>query len=392
MAETRTPREDYEAHVAVGYPGGAFAPAESDRAIAFELWTLHAYDQARVGAHPFADIADIAEGFAARVQAGDTDLAEWTGVWRTYMGYILERMLHSRIGAFGPPSMFLDLGDYTRHKGTPISNGVRHMVTVLDGAPAELTPAERLVLVAIAENVNDDDPGRMTWPGFSRSILMRRTGLKEAGLRRAFERLASRGLECRVPLGADKNGAPLYAVPGKACRYRMPILTPAQGATQVAPSTVEGATTGPPAATQVAPAATPVAPFPSPLSPQKLASDTAPKTNRKPRTDRVDAVLAAANSPVNRATIAEYLTEQGKGLGVVAAAERDGTLPALLDAVRVWATPTHQPTPRPAPDPHAPALTTRPTNFRDLVHQVRPEWNTPTTRTHAQPDPRERTG
>jgi hypothetical protein len=103
--------------------------------------------------------------------------------------------------------------------------GIGRIVEVMDHAPPELTAAERLVLLVIAENINDDDPERLTWPGFSAAVLARRTGLLGKGsLKDALQRLAKRGREVRVPIAVGKDGRPLYAVPGRQCRYRLPRL------------------------------------------------------------------------------------------------------------------------------------------------------------------------
>lgn len=100
--------------------------------------------------------------------------------------------------------------------------GVRLIVEVLDHAPAELTSAERLVLVVLAENANDTT--REGWPGME--TLTRRTGLSADGVRKAFQRLAVRKLEVRVPLGKDKRGRPVYSAPGKRTTYRIPSFNP----------------------------------------------------------------------------------------------------------------------------------------------------------------------
>ncbi len=110
--------------------------------------------------------------------------------------------------------------------------GIKAVCAVLDLAPDVLGSPERLVLVVIAENVRDGDPQRMTWPGFDAAVLARRSGLGARGLRQVLARLAEHGMEVRVPLGTDKNGEPVYAVPGKASRYRLPTL---YGGTNVPP-------------------------------------------------------------------------------------------------------------------------------------------------------------
>ncbi|MFF7184667.1 hypothetical protein ACFZAR_05410 [Streptomyces sp. NPDC008222] len=101
--------------------------------------------------------------------------------------------------------------------------GIKRVVDVLLHAPKDLTAAERMVLVAIGENVRDGDPGRLTWPDFNVHTLAERTGLTGKGsLKSALQRLGARGLEVRVPITSGKDGRPVYALPGKQCRYRFP--------------------------------------------------------------------------------------------------------------------------------------------------------------------------
>lgn len=96
--------------------------------------------------------------------------------------------------------------------------GFRTVDDVLDNAPEDLTPAERLVLAVLAGYA--DDGTRECWPG--REHLLRRTGLKEDSLRRVFQRLAKRGLDPRVPIGVDKSGRLVFAHEGARTKYRIP--------------------------------------------------------------------------------------------------------------------------------------------------------------------------
>lgn len=102
--------------------------------------------------------------------------------------------------------------------------GIRSIVEVLDHAPETLSSSERLILVVIAENINDDDPQRLTWPNFDIGVLRKRTGMKGDALQKALERLGVRGLEARIPIGKGKDGRTLYAIPGTQCRFRLPHL------------------------------------------------------------------------------------------------------------------------------------------------------------------------
>lgn len=99
--------------------------------------------------------------------------------------------------------------------------GVRMMVEILDHAPPELSPAERLVLIAIAEDARDGGT-RTCSPGVD--MLCRRTGLSEEGLRKVFQRLAKHGMEIRVALGKGKSGRLVFAKPGVRTTYRIPVF------------------------------------------------------------------------------------------------------------------------------------------------------------------------
>lgn len=96
---------------------------------------------------------------------------------------------------------------------------------VLDHAPADLTAAEVLILVAIGEETRTR--------GEHREIpvedLARRARLDRRGLRVAVTRLAKRGIKVRVAIGVDRHGKPLYAVPGKAPRWVLPAFPPPPG-------------------------------------------------------------------------------------------------------------------------------------------------------------------
>ncbi|MFF2852620.1 MarR family transcriptional regulator [Streptomyces sp. NPDC058001] len=117
--------------------------------------------------------------------------------------------------------------------------GIKRVVDVLLRAPKDLTAAERMVLVAIGENVRDGDPSRMTWPDFNIHTLAERTGLTGKGsLKSALQRLAARGLEVRVPITEGKDGRPVFALPGTQCRYRFPAVL--EGEVTTSPNDEEG--------------------------------------------------------------------------------------------------------------------------------------------------------
>lgn len=89
---------------------------------------------------------------------------------------------------------------------------------VLDHAPV-MTPAEGLVLVAIAEETRS--PGEVV--KISSGTMVRRTrGMTQSGIRKALTRLSERGIEVRVAIGKGDDGRPVYAVPGSVPKYRLP--------------------------------------------------------------------------------------------------------------------------------------------------------------------------
>jgi hypothetical protein len=179
--------------------------------------------------------------------------------------------------ARGPQHQALDARRRAQHSCAPNGGavmGIKRVVEVLHHAPADLTPAERMVLVAIGENVRDSDPTRLTWPDFNVHVLAERTGLTGTGtLKAALQRLNKRGLEVRVPITNGKDGRPLYALPGKQCRYRFPAL--GEGETSISPSDEQGENTVPPGENTVSPmgrtqsrqAGTGSPPTPTPSSP-----------------------------------------------------------------------------------------------------------------------------
>jgi hypothetical protein len=126
------------------------------------------------------------------------------------------------------------------------------VVEVLDHAPRELTQAELVVLVVLAEQAREDT--RECWPGME--LICHRSRLQEDSVRRVFQRLAARGLEVRVPVGKSKSGQPIYAHHGARTLYRIPCfalstetgqpLDTADAGTPVPPSTAEAGTVIPP--------------------------------------------------------------------------------------------------------------------------------------------------
>lgn len=127
--------------------------------------------------------------------------------------------------------------------------GVKLMVEVLDSAPVDLTPAQRLVLVVIAERAYDDT--REAWPGGSDKwgleVIARRTGLKPDSVRKAIQQMARKGVEVRVPIKMGADGRPVYAHEGQQTTFRIPRFanradhdSPSEGGPASALSAQEG--------------------------------------------------------------------------------------------------------------------------------------------------------
>jgi hypothetical protein len=96
---------------------------------------------------------------------------------------------------------------------------------VLDHAPSDLTPAERLVMVVIAEYVHTEDYKRgIRSTSRPAADIGRRAGLRKEGLKEALQRLARRKLDVRTPLAIGRDGRPVYALPGKSGTYEIPEL------------------------------------------------------------------------------------------------------------------------------------------------------------------------
>lgn len=85
--------------------------------------------------------------------------------------------------------------------------------------PGALTASERVLLLELADNANDDT--RVAYPGMEWILAACDLPTKK----RAGEHLASiaaKWFEIRVEVGKDKNGNPLYALPRKRTTYRFP--------------------------------------------------------------------------------------------------------------------------------------------------------------------------
>jgi hypothetical protein len=90
------------------------------------------------------------------------------------------------------------------------------------GAGDKLTPAERLVLAAIAERARDST--RQAWQGGEDDWqLSRIVGVR---LPDVLERLARHGLDVRISLGTDSRGRVVYAHRGRQASFVLPPLLP----------------------------------------------------------------------------------------------------------------------------------------------------------------------
>ncbi|WP_369426200.1 helix-turn-helix domain-containing protein [Rhodococcus sp. T2V] len=84
-------------------------------------------------------------------------------------------------------------------------------------------PTERLVLVALAEWADADD--RTCWR--TAAELSGRIGISEEGLRKSIRKLATYGVDPRVPIAFKDDGSPVFAYRGRATTFRIPYLTSA---------------------------------------------------------------------------------------------------------------------------------------------------------------------
>lgn len=102
-----------------------------------------------------------------------------------------------------------------------------HQLTheVYEHAPQDLSQAELNVLAVIAYHSQVEH--RRCW--MTSEEMQRRSRLGETGVRQALQRLARRGLECRVPQGVGKDGRTVYAFRGRSTVFRLPAFTAPAG-------------------------------------------------------------------------------------------------------------------------------------------------------------------
>src|SRR5690606_29521464 len=88
-----------------------------------------------------------------------------------------------------------------------------------------LTTVEAVILLVIAERAHDKTRDMWRHRIDDHSLyerIKRAARLSDAGLSKALQRLAKRGLECRVPISTGSDGRPVYAAKGKSMRFRLP--------------------------------------------------------------------------------------------------------------------------------------------------------------------------
>lgn len=107
-----------------------------------------------------------------------------------------------------------------------MSSELRRQLRVALGP--KITGLQRAVALEIADDARYDDNWRYDPDKGRRSKvrlaeLVEWTGAKDINVvRNAIKRLSAAGWEFRVPIGQDKHGKPMYAVPGKAMTFRVP--------------------------------------------------------------------------------------------------------------------------------------------------------------------------
>ncbi len=225
-----------------------------------------------------------------------------------------------------------------------------------DVLPPGISHGERLVALEVADQASDTTG--IAYGVEFLTVVARRAGLangKQVG--RLLGELAARDLELRQRIGVDKRGRPVFACRGHATTYDVGSVATRLGKVphfrDLFPRTGEEKgpanpgplpEKGPGSGGERSRLRGTKVPEPRDPSPKLLlSSQLASSQLRTKPVDKVDRVIARHAPDLDRATVAGYLTEQGKGLGVVAAADGDGTAPDLFAKIRAWAKPTDQP-------------------------------------------------
>lgn len=94
-------------------------------------------------------------------------------------------------------------------------------------AATGLGPAERAVLLVIAERAKDENRKMLRHRGDDVTLFDRIrevTGLSASGLSKALRRLAAHDLEVRIKIGTGPSGTPVFAYRGMAVGFHLPAL------------------------------------------------------------------------------------------------------------------------------------------------------------------------
>jgi hypothetical protein len=95
-------------------------------------------------------------------------------------------------------------------------------------AAADLTPPERLVLFVIAERCHESTRRMLRHRGDEEQLVDRLAAVagldREGALKRTLRKLASRGLEVRIPARTGKDGRPVYTFDGHSMEFLLPVL------------------------------------------------------------------------------------------------------------------------------------------------------------------------
>jgi hypothetical protein len=258
-------------------------------------------------------------------------------------------------------------------KGGPVAVlHVNRVKAFLRSTDAEgITPAERLVLLLIAEGIYTDRSDVSNRDDWNLGELV---GLGH--LKRILQRLARRGLEVRVAQGVTAGGRPMYAFQGRQVVYRLPDRV-LQVGTPVPPSSPQGGTgvpsqgTGVPSqGTAVPSQGTGVPPSPdtqNPRPPEGVSGEGSPMTEDPEQRRAVELVDQLQHrqgvgrlKPDGRRRLVEAM-ERARGRGVSWIQIRESADPSLDGArdrakvltMRVDA--LDPPPAPPAPRPPAPA-------------------------------------
>lgn len=207
----------------------------------------------------------------------------------------------------------------------------------------EISGLQRLVALEIADDANDNT--RMSQATLD--DLVRWTGAKDAKVvRTILKRLAAAGWEFRVPIDKGKDGRLLYAVPGKALKFRVPDGP--QGVTTVTPSAEEGVTTVASVGTVVASVGTTVASETTGVTPLSSSPHT---SSLSPEARVVRSAHVVAESEERELIDWITKTHHPKSVAWWRAVARNDDLPGIADQWRLATA---------LPDPGAPHTTIAP--------------------------------